>query len=138
MWHRIAARVGSPASEGPPVKTQSLSKTFFFVALPVTILLVLLIYAGIELYAHLTTSSRFAVREVEVLTTGPAEKKNLIDLAHIKLGDNIFALNLATIQRQVEKDPWVASATVARALPDRIQIRYQQQVPVAILEGESR
>ncbi len=119
------------------MKSKSLVKTFFFVALPVTMLLVLLIYAGIELYAHLTTSSRFSIREVEIITNGPADKKNILQLAHIQIGENIFALDLAAVKHRVEQDPWVAAATISRALPDRIQIRYQAQIPAAILGAES-
>lgn len=119
------------------MKNASLTKTFFFLALPAAFLVVLTVFLGLELYNHLTTSKRFAVREVELLTVGPANKEEVIRRANIKTGTNIFLLDLGEVRKNVERDPWVASATVSRALPDKIQIRYEQQKPVAILSLDS-
>lgn len=120
------------------MKSSRIVKPFFFVALPVAGLLLLLIYGGLELFSVLTTSPRFAVREVEVLSEGSLDERNDVKkLAAVQMGANIFELDLDTIQHRVEKNAWVESATVSRVLPNKIQIRYQEQVPVAILGAES-
>lgn len=111
----------------------SVARTFFFVGFPTAAGLVALVYLGFELHRFLHSSPRFNVRSVEVITEGRAEKEEILRLAGISPKDNIFSLDLEQVRKNVEKSPWVYSATVVRALPDKIQIHYQMQVPVAIL-----
>lgn len=117
------------------MKQTSLVRPFFFIAVPVAAVLVLVVYVGLELYSHLTNSQQFAVQKVEVLTEGPAKKEDLIRSANIRLHANIFSLDLAKAQKNIESNPWVYSATVSRALPNMIQIQYVPQEPVAILNS---
>ncbi len=114
-------------------KHGGLSKILFFVALPVVVVLLLLIFASLELYRHFTTSERYLVKSVEVVTDGPAKKKDLIGLVAIRPNTNIFALDLTQLRSRVEKNPWVESAAISRALPDRLLIQYKAHEPVAIL-----
>ena len=115
------------------MKQNSLVRPFFFVALPMTAVLVLVVYVGLELYEHLTNSQQFAIQKVEVLTEGPAKKEDLLQAANIRLRTNIFAVDLERAKKKLEQQPWVYSATVSRALPNTIQIQYVSQEPVAIL-----
>ena len=111
----------------------SVSKTFLYVGLPSALGLVGLIYAGMELRNFLLNSPRFAVKAVEVVTAGRADKTEVVKLAAISPNTNIFALDLETVRRRVEKNPWIHRATVVRSLPNKIEIHYEPQVPVAIL-----
>ncbi|MGE3261528.1 MAG: cell division protein FtsQ/DivIB [Bacteriovoracia bacterium] len=115
----------------------SAAKPFIFVGVPMALGLVALIFGGMELRSFLLTSPRFAVKEVVVLTKGKAEKENILRLAGIPPNTNIFSLDLDRVRRSVEKEPWVHSATVVRALPNRIEIQYDPQIPVAILGAGS-
>lgn len=110
-----------------------LTRLLFFVVLPAILVLLLLIFAGMELQEHLTTAPRFAIKTVEVTNEGPAERKAIIALAAIPLQANIFSIDLGKIKAQVEKNPWVAKAVISRALPDKVVIQYEPQVPVAVL-----
>lgn len=117
------------------MKSSSLVRPFFFVALPLAALLVLLIFGGLEVYGYLTGSRKFVVESVEVLTDGPANKADLIALAAVRTRSNIFMVSLEEIKKRVETHPWVYSAMVTRALPSKIQIQYIAQEPVAILNA---
>ncbi len=113
------------------------TRTFLTVALPAALGLVMLVFAGMEAHRFLTTSPRFAVRKVEVLTKGAADNDELARLAGVSPGTNLFSLDLDEIRQRVERDPWVHSASVVRILPNRVQVTYVSQKPEAILGAES-
>jgi hypothetical protein len=111
------------------------ARTFTFVALPLALGLVALIWGSMELRRFLLTSPRFAVQSVEVVTEGKVDREAVLRRADVPLKSNIFSLDLEAIKRKVEEEPWVYSATVVRALPNKIQIHYKPQVPRAILNA---
>ncbi|MGZ3695767.1 MAG: cell division protein FtsQ/DivIB [Bdellovibrionota bacterium] len=115
----------------------SIARPFILIGVPAALALVILIFAGMELRSFLLTSPRFAVKEVVLLTSGKAQKENILRLAGISPNMNIFALDLDRVRKSVEREPWVHSATVVRALPNKIEIQYEPQVPVAILGAGS-
>jgi len=117
------------------MRSTSLIRPFFFLALPGAIVLVALVYGGMEFYHYLTKSKQFTLRSVEVLTAGPVNKEELIKLAGIRANANIFSIDLSDTKEKIEKNPWVYSASVTRALPDKIQIHYVAEEPVAILSS---
>lgn len=119
------------------MKSTSVSKTFLLVGVPIALVLMALIYAGIEFRNYLFTAPRFAVKNVEVLTEGPASVESVLRLARISPGTNLFSIDLEEVRKRVEKDPWIYTASVTRSLPNKIQIRYEKQTPVAILGADS-
>lgn len=113
------------------------TRTFLFVALPAALVMVAIVFGGMELRRFLASSPKFAVRKLEVITKGAADSEELIRLAGVAPGTNIFDVDLEEVRQRVERDPWVYSASVSRALPNRIQITYQSQKPEAILGADS-
>ncbi len=113
------------------------ARTFLLIALPAALGVVGMVFAAMEAHRFLTTSPRFAVRRVEVLTKGAANSDELIRLAGVTPGTNLFSLDLEEIRRRVERDPWVHDASVARVLPNKLQVTYRSQVPKAILGADS-
>lgn len=108
-------------------------KTFLVWGIPLALTVVLVIAGAMKVQEFVSTSPRFYVQSIEVLSEGPADKDELIKAANIPTNTNLFSLDLAVIKERIEKNPWVASANITRALPDRLLIRYVPQVPVAIL-----
>lgn len=45
--------------------------------------------------------------------------------------DSFLKLDLNDLKRQLEKNPWVDSVTVARVWPDKLQVRIVEQQPIA-------
>jgi cell division septal protein FtsQ len=114
-----------------------IARTFLFVGLPAAAVTVGLVYVAMETQRFLTTSPRFAVHKVEILTKGAADNDELVRLAGVSPGSNIFSLDLEEIRKRVERDPWVHDATVIRELPNKIQVTYRSQQPKAILGADS-
>lgn len=115
----------------------AVAKTFIFVGIPIALGILVLIYGALEFRRFLLTSPKFSAQTVEVLSKGAADKASVLELAGISPTANIFSLDLEQVKARVEKHPWVYSATVVRSLPNKIQITYISQEPVAILGAGS-
>ncbi len=61
-----------------------LMRTFLLIAVPAALVMVALVFGGMELRRFLTTSPQFAVRKVEVLTKAAADNEELVRLAGIE------------------------------------------------------
>jgi len=112
-------------------------KAFLFVGIPAAILGVGVLWGGLEVRSFLMGDKVFQVQDVEVVTKGNANKEMVLKRAAIAPGSNIFSLDLEAVRGRVEAEPWVKNATVVRALPNRVQIYYEPQVPVALLGAEA-
>jgi cell division protein FtsQ len=78
------------------------------------------------------TSPLFPLRTVSVVgdlhhVTGDAIRAGLAG----RVSGNFFAANLDTLRGAVEQIPWVRRAAVRRQWPDLIQVRVEEQVPIA-------
>jgi hypothetical protein len=73
----------------------------------------------------------FAVQSIDIETDGILSTAQLRACAGVKLGDNLLALDLGRIQRDLEYLPWVESAAVERVRPQTLKIRVVEREPVA-------
>src|SRR5213078_4260163 len=65
----------------------------------------------------------FAVRDLDVQTDGSIPIAQLCQWAGVKPGDNLLALDLARIKRDIELAPMIESAAVERGLPHTLRVR---------------
>jgi cell division protein FtsQ len=73
----------------------------------------------------------FAIQEVEVQTDGSILTDQLRRWANVKPGENLLALDLARVKRDLELVPSVQAASVERVLPRTLRIRVTEREPVA-------
>jgi len=73
----------------------------------------------------------FAIRQVDVQTDGVILPDQLRRWAGVKPGDNLLALDLATVKRNLELVSQVDSVSVERVLPHTLRIRVNEREPVA-------
>jgi cell division protein FtsQ len=52
------------------------------------------------------------------------------------VGENILSLDLVRLKARLQASPWVAEATVSRALPDTLRVDVRERVPLALAEVE--
>jgi cell division protein FtsQ len=74
-----------------------------------------------------------SVREVLVNRTARLTAAEVLDLVHVRAGQNLLALDLDDVRRRIEEHPWVARAYVRRVLPGRLVVRIEEREPVAIV-----
>jgi hypothetical protein len=101
----------------------------------VGLLLVVGISVGVAWGAerYVTTSPRFSVADVIVDGNHLRAREVLLERAAIHVGDNVFALDLDAAQAKLERDPWIAEATLARRLPDAIVLSVKEREAAAIV-----
>ena len=78
----------------------------------------------------ITRSPVFSARHVEVTGASHLSRADVLRLARVGHGTNVFWLHTGPIERRLERDPWIASATVSRSLPSTISIGVVERVPV--------
>ncbi|MGD0350406.1 MAG: FtsQ-type POTRA domain-containing protein [Verrucomicrobiota bacterium] len=73
----------------------------------------------------------FAIRRIDVQTDGVILPEQLRRWAGVKPGDNLLALDLAAVKRNLELVSMIESVSVERVLPRTLRIRVNEREPVA-------
>lgn len=81
---------------------------------------------------------RFAIARIHVETDGALTPQQVMRFAGVRVGQNIFSVNLRDAQRNLELIPQVKSVEVRRELPQRLVIRLNERIAVARLQASSR
>ena len=92
-----------------------------------------LIYRGGEwtLQRLVFQNPSFAIHVIDVQTDGVISLDQVRRWAGVKLEDNLLALDMARIKRDLETVPLIESASVERELPHTLRIRVIEREPVA-------
>lgn len=99
-------------------------------------------YVAYRLGYFVATSPRFAVTSAENVEiagnrfVSSEEVLNVFGLpasGKLSTGLSIFKISLEEKRRQLESIPWVRSATVSRAYPDRLAVTIVERTPVAFV-----
>jgi cell division septal protein FtsQ len=73
----------------------------------------------------------FAIKEVEVQTDGVIAPEHFRRWSLVKPGQNLLALDLMRVKRDLELIPLIQSATVERVLPRTLRLRIVEREPIA-------
>lgn len=73
----------------------------------------------------------FAIAQIETYTDGIITPDQLQRWANVKVGENLLALDLARVKRDLEMVPLVGSVSVERILPRTLRIRVSEREPAA-------
>jgi len=73
----------------------------------------------------------FAIKEVEVHSGGIISADQLRRWANVKKGDNLLALDLARVKRDLEMVPAIGTVSIERILPGTLRIRVIEREAVA-------
>jgi cell division protein FtsQ len=81
-------------------------------------------------------SDRLRVGKLEVRGSHFLSEGEVRELASPAVGENILALDIDGLKGRLRASPWVADATVTRALPDTVRVEIHERVPLALAELE--
>ena len=73
----------------------------------------------------------FAIHQIDAETDGVIALEQLRSWAGVKLRDNLYALDLARVERDLKLVPAIERVTVERVLPHTLRIRVTEREPVA-------
>ncbi len=91
-----------------------------------------LAWVGLQLDGWAASSPRFALRTVRVQGLRRATEKELLRLAGVAPGMNLWSLDAAAVAQAMGAHPWVRTVEVSRSLPDTLQLRVEERAPVAL------
>jgi cell division protein FtsQ len=75
----------------------------------------------------------FSVREIQVRGGDRVNGNEIVALAGLKQGMNIWRVDPAAIENKIAKHPWVKRVLVRREFPRRIVVEVEERVPKAIV-----
>jgi cell division septal protein FtsQ len=75
-------------------------------------------------------NSAFAIRAIDVQTNGVISRDQLRRWAGVKLGENLVALDLARVRRDLKLSSLIESVAVERVLPHTLRLRVVEREPV--------
>jgi Cell division septal protein len=92
---------------------------------------VVLVAAGVTL----TRTSLFGARTIHVRGAAHLTRSDILRIAGIRSGTNVFTFDAVAAERRLEGDPWIAHATVTKHLPSTVSIDIRERVAVAVAES---
>ena len=89
--------------------------------------------AGAAARQFVLESPYFSVREIQVRGGEKFGGNEIVTMAGLKHGMNIWRIEPATIEKKVAKHPWVRRVLVRREFPRRVVIEIEERIPRAIV-----
>jgi cell division protein FtsQ len=87
-------------------------------------------------YARVMASGHLRVAQVQVRGGQFLSEGEVRELLGPAVGENILRLDIEALKGRLRASPWVAEATVTRALPDTLEVEIRERVPLALAELE--
>jgi cell division protein FtsQ len=98
-------------------------------------LLVLLGWKGVDFVMReaVYTNPRLAIDQIDIETDGVLSPEKIREWARVKEGENLLAVDLARVKRDLELHPLVESAAAEKILPRRLRISVTERKPLAVV-----
>src|SRR5213083_3715562 len=80
----------------------------------------------------------YQLRTIELQTDGTLQREQILKVADLHEGENIFSMNLGRVRESLQRLPQVDEVEVVRKLPGEIDIRVVERKPVAWITGEKQ
>ena len=88
-------------------------------------------------YNFAISSPCFQIKEIIVHGCKELTEKEILSYAAIKPSQNLLAINLGTIARRIESNPWVKEVSMGREFPNRLIIDLQERTAVALVKRDN-
>jgi cell division protein FtsQ len=84
------------------------------------------------------TTPRFSIRQIDVRGNRRLTAEQVEELAGVRAGENIFALDTDAAERRVLADPWVQEVKITRHLPGtlRVEVTERDASALAAIGGD--
>jgi cell division protein FtsQ len=128
-WHPSRGPIGMPALRIERARARTVPRRAAGARLLSVIGIVAVLAAG----WWVTGSKIFALRTLQVVGNAHLSSEQVAGLAGLSESTNVFWLSSNRIERRLQSNPWVASATVSRTLPSEVKVVIRERVPVAVL-----
>lgn len=103
------------------------------VSLGLTLLLAAVVTLAWGVHRYAQTTPRFAIVNLEVEGTKRLARDDVLAAARVKIGQNLFLLDIPGSERALVESPWISSAHVTRRLPGTVRLQVVEHDPRAII-----
>lgn len=89
---------------------------------------------------YIYNSPSFAIHQIEVQTDGVLSSEAIRNWATVRRGENLLALDLMRVKRDLEAEPWIERVAIERLLPHTLKLRVSERDAVAqtmVMEARS-
>lgn len=93
---------------------------------------------GRQIQLFCLTSPMFGVRTIAIRGNERARTADLLALCSSALASNIFRVDLERLRSELERNPWVRSASFRKVMPGTIEVTVQERLPAALVRFEGR
>jgi cell division protein FtsQ len=121
---------GPPPAQRPPHVASRARRRALMPWAVIAALVVVLGAGGVSL----TYSPLFHAKTITVSGAHRLSEQRILKIAGIGPGTNVFHLDLGSIERRLERNPWIAKAVVSRHLPSSIFVVISERRPVALTQ----
>jgi cell division protein FtsQ len=96
--------------------------------------LCLLSIGFIFIYDLIIQCDSFEVKNLTITGNQMFSGKQIINLADLKKGTNLFSVNLSLVEKRLLAHSWIEEAEISRDLPSAIKIKIKEHKAVAIVD----
>ncbi len=89
-----------------------------------------------SLIVYMRTSPRFEITRIGVRGTSRLTPESIVEHLAIQPHTNIFQVQLADVEQQLEALQWIKEAQVFRNFPDKLSINLTERTPCALIKLE--
>jgi cell division protein FtsQ len=111
-----------------------------FSKIALVIALIAAVYVGVRVAAKrfFIDNPDYKLSAIEVQTDGTLQREQILSVANLHEGENIFRVNLARVHERLQELPQVDEVEVIRRLPAEIDIRIVERKPIAWITSEKQ
>ena len=91
-----------------------------------------LVWGGIELRRWALSSPTFLLKETTFSGLQRAAPGELLKLSGLTVGQNLWSLDVETLERTMAAHPWVRTVEVSRRFPSSVSVEVVEHVPAAL------
>ena len=95
------------------------------------IVVLVLVAVGVAL----TRTSLFGARTINVRGAAHLTRSDVLRIAAITPGTNVFTFDAVAAERRLERDPWIADAVITKDLPSTLSVDIRERVAIAVVES---
>lgn len=90
------------------------------------------------LYLRAQSDSRFALKTIEITGAAHTPKVAMNDVMSAYRGTNLFRLDIANLQRDLGKLPWVSRVEIEKKLPATLHVNVVERTPAALVHDNDK
>ena len=111
-----------------------------FSKIALVIALIAAIYVGARVAAKrfFIDNPDYKLSAIEVQTDGTLQREQILSVADLREGENIFRVNLARVHERLQELPQVDEVEIVRKLPAEIDIRIVERKPIGWITSEKQ